>query len=76
MLTKLGRRMGEHSENFNKDLENIKKEPIRAKEYNNEIKSALKGINNIRLDNTEEWISQLENRVVKITQAEQKKKKK
>ena len=49
---------------------------IEGEIYNNEIKSALKGINNIRLDNTEEWISQLENRVVKITQAEQKKKKK
>ena len=34
MLTELGRRMEEHSENFNKELENIRK-PIRAEKYNN-----------------------------------------
>ena len=34
MLTKL-RRIEDHSENFNKKLENIKKESIRAEEYNN-----------------------------------------
>ena len=35
MLTKLGKRIDEHSENFNKELENIQKEPIRTEEYSN-----------------------------------------
>ena len=33
MLTKIGRQMDELSENFNKEIENIKKEPIRTEEY-------------------------------------------
>lgn len=35
MLTKVGERMDEHNEDFNRKIENIKKKPIRAKEYNN-----------------------------------------
>ena len=35
MLTELGKRIEEHSENFNKGLEDIKKEPVRVEEYNN-----------------------------------------
>ena len=35
MLTELGKRIDEHSENFNKELENTPKEPVRAEEYNN-----------------------------------------
>ena len=35
MLTELGKRIDEHSENFNKELENIQKEPIRTEEYSN-----------------------------------------
>ena len=30
-LTELGKRIEEHSENFSKDLKNIKKEPIKDK---------------------------------------------
>ena len=37
-----------------------------------EIKNILEGINS-RLDDTEEWISELEDRVVEIIQAEQEK---
>ena len=52
-----------------------KKEPIRASGYSNwNKKNRLEGINS-RLDDEEEWISDLEDRVVEITQAEQKKKK-
>ena len=39
------------------------------------LKNTLEGINS-RLDDTEEWISELEERIVEITQAEQKKRKK
>ena len=35
MLTEVGKGTDEHSENFNKEPENIQKEPVRAKEYNN-----------------------------------------
>ena len=39
------------------------------------IKNTLEGLNG-RLNDTEEWISKLEDRVVEITDAEQKKRKK
>lgn len=32
MLTKLGKRIDGHTENFNKEQENIKKEPVKAEE--------------------------------------------
>ena len=35
MLNKLRRRTDEHSENFNKELKKLKKEPNEAEEYNN-----------------------------------------
>ena len=41
MLTELGKRTGEHSENFNKEVENIKKDPIRS-EFNNWIKNHIR----------------------------------
>lgn len=34
MLTDLGKRIDEYSENFNKELENIKKELVKTEEYN------------------------------------------
>lgn len=46
-----------------------KKQPSRAKEYNNWYKIIVKGISS-RLDHTKEQLSKLEDRIVKITQAE------
>lgn len=66
MLTKLGRTIGKLNEEFNIVLEN--KEPVRAKEKF-EIKNVLEGINS-KLENTEQ-ISDLENRIVEITQSKQ-----
>ena len=58
MLSELKRRMNEHCEKFNKELENIKKTQT-AEEYNNwNLKNTLEGINS-RLDDTEECISEL-----------------
>ena len=37
MLTKLGRRMDEHSEHFNKEIENIRKFQIEVTELKNTI---------------------------------------
>ena len=55
MPTKLERRMEELSDNFDKDLENIRK-PITSEEYNN-WKITLEGIN--KLDEIEEQICDL-----------------
>ena len=74
MLTDLRRRMDEHSENYNKELENIRKNPSELKNTINEMKNILEEINS-RLDDTEEQISNLKDRVVEITQAEQKREK-
>ena len=54
--------MEEESENFNR-VRKYKKEPIIAKEYN---KWKI-----YRLDDTEKWISYLEDRMVEITHSEQ-----
>ena len=62
MLNKL-RRMDETSEKFNKKLKNIK---TNLKNTITEIKNTLEGING-RLDDTGEWISEQEDRVVEIT---------
>ena len=62
--------MDEYSEKFNQKLENI----MNQRELRNisEIKNVLEGINS-RLNDTEKWISELEDRVMEITQVEQKK---
>ena len=62
--------MDEYSEKFNQKLENI----MNQRELRNisEIKNVLEGINS-RLNDTEKWISELEDRVMETTQAEQKK---
>ena len=70
MLTKLGRRMEEHSENFNKELENIRKNQSELK--NTILENTIEEINS-RLVDTVEHISDLEDRIVEITQSEQKK---
>lgn len=58
---------------LNKELENIKNNEIELKNTITEMKSTLEGINS-RL-NEEEWITELEDRVVEIIMAEQKRKK-
>ena len=74
MLTELGKRIDEHSENFNKELEYIKKEPVRSKEDNYWNEKYTRGINR-RLGDTELHISDLEDRIMEITQSEQQKEK-
>lgn len=73
MLKDRGGRMGEHNEEFNRELENTHKNQTDLKNIT-EIKNTLEAINS-RLNDTEEHISKLEDRVVEITQAEQKKEK-
>ena len=71
MLTKLGRRMDEHNENFNR-VRKYKEQPNKLRNTIIEVKITPEGIKS-RLDNKEKWISDLEDRVVEITQAEQRK---
>lgn len=65
--------MSEHCDNFNKEIENIRKYQSELKNTINEIKILCY---QTRLDYTEEQISNLKDRVVEIIQAKQKKNKK
>ena len=56
MLTKLRRIMEGHSENFNKKLENIRKNQSKLRNIITEMKNTLKGISS-RLEDMEDWIS-------------------
>lgn len=57
--------MGEQTEKFNKELENIKENRRDLKNTITEVKNTLEGIN--RFNNTEEHSSDGEDRVVEIT---------
>ena len=67
--------MDEYSENYNQDWENIRKNQSELKNTITEMKNTLEWINS-RLDDTEEWISNQEDRVIEITQPEQQKEEK
>lgn len=71
VFIELRKRMQELSENFNKDLKDIRKNQSELKSTITEIKkNTLKGISS-RLNDSEEWISDPEGRIVEITQSEQ-----
>jgi len=52
MLTKIRRRMDEHSENVNKEIENIRKYQTEVTELKNTVADIVEGFNS-RLDETE-----------------------
>ena len=56
-------------ETFNKDLEELTSKQTMI---NNAIKNSLKGINS-RITEAEEWVSDLEDKIVEITTTEQNK---
>ena len=58
--------MNELSENCNKEVKNIKKNQLDLKTITTEMKNTLAGINS-RLEDADEWISNLEDRVVEVT---------
>ena len=74
MLTELERRIDEHSENFNKELGNIKRNQSELKNTIMEMKNFLEGLKS-RVDDMEAQISKLDERLEEITQAEQIKEK-
>ena len=67
-LTDLERRMDELSENFNEEFKNIKSQS-EMKNTIWEMKNSLEGLNS-GVDDTEEWICELDERPEGITQAE------
>ena len=56
-------------ETFNKDREELKSKQTMMNNTINEIKNSLEGINS-RMTEAEEWISDLEDKVVEITTAQ------
>ena len=78
MIQDLGKRMEERIEKIqemiNKDLEELKNKQTEMKNTITEMKNTLEGINS-RITEAEEWISDLEDRMVEISAVEQNKEK-
>ena len=74
MIQNLGNRMEKIQKTFNKNLEELKSKQKMMENTINEIKISLEGINS-RIAETEEWINDLEGKIVEITTTEQKKEK-
>ena len=74
MNQNLGNRIDKMQETFNKDVEELKRNQAMMKNKINEIKNTLDGINS-RKTEAEERISDLEDKMVEITTAEQSKEK-
>ena len=72
MIQNLGNRIDKMQEIFNKDIEELKRSQAMMKNTINEIKNTLEGINS-RITEAEEWVSDLEDKIVEITTAEQNK---
>ena len=66
MLIEIGRRIDKPSENFNKEIENVRNYQT---ESITEPKNTLEGLNSI-LDDIEEQISRLEGKAIEITQGQ------
>ena len=64
--------MEKMQESINKDLEELKNKHTETNNTTTEIKNALEGIDS-RIPEAEEWISELEDKMVEITSEEQKK---
>ena len=74
MIQNLGIRKEKIQETFNKDLEELKSKQTMMKNTINEIKNYLEGISS-RITEAEEWISDMEGKIVEITTTEQNKEK-
>ena len=78
MIQDLGKRMEvkmeKMQEMFNKDLEELKKKQTEMNNTITVMKNTLEGINS-RITEAEEWISDLEDRMVEFTATEQNKEK-
>ena len=75
MIPNPGTGMENIQETFNKDLEEIKSKQTMMNNTINGIKNSLEG-NNSRITEAEEWMNDLEDKIVEITTTEQNLKKK
>ena len=74
MIQNLANRMEEIQEKFYKDLEELRSKQTMMNKTKNEIKSSLEGINST-INEAEERISDLEDKIVEINTTEQNKEK-
>ena len=74
MIQNLGNRMEKIQETFNKGLEELKRKQTMMNHTRDEIKNSLEGINS-RINEAEERIRDLEDKIVEITTTEQNKEK-
>ena len=74
MIQNLGSKMEKIQETFKKDLEELKSKQTVMNNTINAIKNSLEGSNS-RITEGEEWISDLEDKIVEITIAQQNKEK-
>ena len=74
MIPNLGNRTDKIKETFNKDIEELKRNQAMMKNTINEIKNTLEGINS-KITEAEEQRSDLKDKIVEITTAEQNKEK-
>ena len=74
MIQNLGKRMEKIQEMLNKDPEEPNSKQTMMNNTINEIKNSLEGINS-RITETQEWISDLEDKIVEITTTEHNKEK-
>ena len=72
MIKHLENKMEKMQETINKDLEELKNKHTEIHNTITEIKNTLEGINS-RISETEEWISKLDDKKVKIASEEQNK---
>ena len=70
LIQNLGNRMEKTQETFNKELEELKRKQTVMNNTINETKNSLEGIKS-RITEAEEWISDLEDKILEITTAEQ-----
>ena len=72
MIKNLENKMEKMQESINKDLEELKNKHTQTNNTITEIKNILEGINS-RISESEEWISELEDKMVEKTYQEQNK---
>ena len=73
IIQNLGNRMEKIQETFHKDLEELKSKETMINNTINEIKNSLEGINS-RITEAEEWISNLEYKILEIVTEQNKEK--
>ena len=74
MIQNLGNRLEKMQETFKKDQEELKSKPTMINNTVHEIKNSLEG-NKSEITEAEEWISDLEDKILEIITAEQNKEK-